>query len=221
MHETTNISYGSGLVEVVLDSSSLSEVKAPDFRFGDYSKLVTSCFTQKELEKISEGESARLTFSFVMSDEATDEITASQFQIAKKENESNYGLLNEGIYIDINATKSLGSETSFELETSMDDVELQMYLPLYLVAENRNYYYLSNYQGNCELMSDASPEAEVVTIHTHTFNPGLVLYQDVDAEEIFREQNSFHIKSQHLFIGGIIILLFLLFAIDRIHKKKS
>ena len=38
MHEVTHISYGSGAVEIVLDSASLTEVTAPNFRFGDYPK---------------------------------------------------------------------------------------------------------------------------------------------------------------------------------------
>ncbi len=62
MHEVTHITYGSGAVEIVLDSASLTEVTAPDLRFGDYPKLVTSCFTQKELDMISGGEGAKLTF---------------------------------------------------------------------------------------------------------------------------------------------------------------
>ncbi|MBQ2201398.1 MAG: isoleucine--tRNA ligase, partial [Clostridia bacterium] len=51
-------------VDIVLDSSSLNEVSAPEFRFGDYSKVVTSCFTQKELDRISKGENAEIIERF-------------------------------------------------------------------------------------------------------------------------------------------------------------
>ena len=60
MHEVTHISYGHGGVDVVLDSSSQTSVAAPNFRFGDYTTLVSSCFTPKELDRISEGNWLRL-----------------------------------------------------------------------------------------------------------------------------------------------------------------
>lgn len=221
MHEVTHISYGSGSVEIVLDSVSLTEVKASDFRFGDYSNLVTSCFAQKELDRISEGETAKLTFSFVVSDEIQDEAFKEQCENviadAGKENKE----LFQGIYIDIDAAKSVGDESPDLLETSLNDVDLQVYLPLYLVAEDRAYYYLSHYMGNCELMDDASPEAEVVTINTHTFDKGVVLYQDVDKSAPSANEANVHIKSQYLFIGAIAVLVFLWFFLDRIRKKNS
>ena len=52
MHEVTHISYGNGRVDVVLDSSSQTSIAAPNFRFGDYTTLVSSCFTPKELDRM-------------------------------------------------------------------------------------------------------------------------------------------------------------------------
>ena len=42
MHESTNISYGSGNVTIIANSDSLTEVAAPIIRAGDYNELITS-----------------------------------------------------------------------------------------------------------------------------------------------------------------------------------
>jgi hypothetical protein len=221
MHEVTHITYGSGAVEIVLDSSSLTEVKASDFRFGDYSNLVTSCFTQKELDRISEGEPAKLIFSFVTSDDIQDINVKEQCEYIIADAEKEGRELLQGIYIDIDAAKSVGDESLDQFETALNDVDLQVYLPLYLVSENRAYYFLSHYMGDCELMADASPEAEVLTINTHTFDNGIVLYQEVEKADSSDYDGIFHIKSQYLFMGAIAVLVFLWIFMDRIRKKTS
>ena len=57
MHEATQISYGFGVVNIIMNSESTTEIPAPDIRFGDYKETLKSCFTQKELQEIeAEGE---------------------------------------------------------------------------------------------------------------------------------------------------------------------
>ena len=85
MHEATHISYGDGIVNIVLDSSSQTEVSAPGFRFADYNKLITSSFTKKELERIDDGEIAEITFYFVVSDDIDDAEIMRQYEVAVEE----------------------------------------------------------------------------------------------------------------------------------------
>lgn len=219
MHQVTNISYGEGTVNIVLDCASQMEVVAPDIRFGDYSSVVTSCFTQKELEEISEGENARLTFYFVVSDETEDELLKEQYTRAIEENEKEIGNLTEGIFVDVSAYKVVADGKESSVETLSSNVDVQMDIPLYLVGEGRSYFYLSSNMGDCRLYDDSSPEADVLTINTDKLCSGVVLYQDIGESLIERDENVFKIKTQHLFLAGIAVLVILWVFIDRVHKK--
>ena len=98
MREVTHISYGHGRVDIVLDSDSQTSVAAPGFRFGDYATLVTSCFSQKELQTIGEGELAQITFYFVVSDEIDEQELFAQYGDAILVNEGKVGDLHEGCH---------------------------------------------------------------------------------------------------------------------------
>lgn len=219
MHQVTNISYGECTVNIVLDSSSQMEVVAPDFRFADYSSVVTACFTPKELERISEGENGLLTFYFVVSDSIEDESLFAQYSKAIEENEAQVGRLIEGIYVDVSATKTISDESESALLTLSSEVDVQMDIPLYLVGEGRSYFFLSSNMGNCRLIEDASPDADVLTISTNVMCPGMVLYQDIGDSLIERNDKSLKIKTQHLFVAGIVVLVVLWFFIDQVHKN--
>lgn len=219
MHEVTHISYGDGGVDVVLDSSSQTSVAAPDFRFGDYTALVSSCFTPKELDRISEGNTAEITFYFVVTDEIEDELLQEQYQGAIAENEAQVGNLSEGILIDLSATKAIGGDVPSNLVSCSDDVELQMDVPLFLVKEDRSYYVLADNRGEMILLPDATPEADVLTVKTHNFCPGLLLYQDANESLIQKEDNRLHFDMRNVCFVGIVLLVVLWVFIDRLHKK--
>ena len=219
MHEVTHIAYGEGGVNIVLDSSSQTQVAAPNFRFGDYTTVVSSCFTPRELEKISAGESADITFYFVVTDEIDNGIIDVQFQRAIQDNEAVIGNLNEGILIDVSATKSVGEAEEVMLTNSSTDLELQMDIPLFLVKENRSYFFMMDKSGNYELLSDASPDAEVLTVSTHVFTPGVMLYQDAVESLVHEEEKSFNLEIRHFLLAGIVVLIILWFFIDHLHKK--
>lgn len=219
MHQVTYISYGEGTVDIVLDSSSLNEVSAPEFRFGDYSKVVTSCFTQKELDRISKGENAEIIFSFVVSDEAEDELLQGEYSSAIEENEVVLGNLNEGIYVDIDAVKSLKDGKDIPLSDISSDIDIQVDIPLYLINEDRSYYYLTNKMGKYELFEDSTPDADVLTVNMDTISSGLILYQDRIESLIDHSKKSTTISLQHVLIAGIFCLIGLWFLVDHFHKN--
>ena len=219
MHEVTHISYGDGGVDVVLDSSSQTSVAAPNFRFGDYTALVSSCFTPKELERISEGNSAEITFYFAVTDEIDEDAFRDLYQDAITENEMTLGNLNEGILIDVTATKAISDDVPTNLVSCAEDVELQMDVPLFLVKEDRSYYVLSNNRGEMILLPDASPDADVVTVKTHFFCPGILLYQDPKESLLQKEDKGFSLDMRQILFGGIVLLVILWVFIDHLHKK--
>ena len=221
MHQVTNISYGEGTVNIVLDSSSQMEVVAPDFRFADYSSVVTACFTPKELDRISEGNSAEITFYFVVTDEIEDELLKSQYYDAIEQNETVIGNLNEGVLIDVAAKKVIGDDVPTDLVSCAEDVELQMDIPLFLIKEDRSYFVLADNRGEFVLMSDATPDADVLTLKTHSFVPGILLYQDPKESLLEKKDTGFRLDMRQVLFGGIVVLAVLWVFIDYMHKKSE
>lgn len=219
MHEVTHISYGHGRVDIVLDSESVTKVAAPGFRFGDYAALVNSCFSQEELERIGEGELAEITFYFVVSDEIDDNAVLQLYGNAISENEKTYGDLHEGIQIDLTASKSIADDDAVALTSVGKAVDIQMDIPLFLVKEERYYYFLTDKSGGYTFMEDATPDADVLTVKTNTFTSGMLLYQDSVESLVSHEDKSFKLEMRHLLLAGIIVLIGLWFFIDRLHKK--
>ncbi len=221
MHEVTHISYGNGGVDVVLDSSSQTSVAAPNFRFGDYTALVSSCFTPKELDRISEGNSAEITFYFVVTDEIEDELLKSQYYDAIEQNETVIGNLNEGVLIDVAAQKVIGDDEPTDFVSCAEDVELQMDIPLFLIKEDRSYFVLADNRGEFVLMLDATPDADVLTLKTHSFVPGILLYQDPKESLIEKKDTGFRLDMRQVLFGGIVLLAVLWVFIDYLHKKSE
>lgn len=221
MHQATHISYGEGKVNIVLDTSSQMEVAAPDFRFGDYSEVVTSCFTQKELDRISQGESADLTFSFVMSDDIDDAALKNHLYDAVSESEKTLGMLHEGVFISVSANKSFDDGQMVPVVNLQDEVDIQMDIPLYLVKEDRDYFFLTHNMGEDILFTDASPDADVLTIETDVIGDGVLLYQDSYESKIDKSQKGFNISIQHVFVLGAVVLIALWFAVDYMHRNNK
>lgn len=219
MHEVTHISYGHGRVDIVLDSASETKVASTGFRFGDYAALVKSCFSPKELEKIDGGELAEVTFYFNVSDEIDDAEVFEQYGDNISHYEEKVGNLHEGLQIDLVATKSIADAEPEELSSVSKDVELQMDIPLFLVKEGRYYYFLSDQNGGYTLMEDYTPDADVLTVKTHIFTPGLVLYQDSYESLVSREDKTFKIEMRYLLFGCVIALVILWFFVDYLHKR--
>ncbi len=218
MHETTQIDYGEGTITVTMSSESLTEVSAPDVRFGNYNKAVTACFTQKELEEISGGTDAEVNFEFVMRDELSDNSLEKVFDKAIARAVKTNGILHKGVFFDVTADKSIGGDAKQELDKFYDSVEVQFGIPLYLVAEDRFYYVMINEVGACELESDIDEEADTLSVSTDGIGTTVMLYQS-EEESLVDKDRTLHIRSHHLIIGGIILLAIAWIFIDRSNKK--
>ncbi len=218
MHETTQIAYGDGTITITMSSESLTEVSAPDVRFGDYNKAVTACFTQKELEEISGGTDAEVNFDFVMRDELSDNSLGKVLDKAIARAEKTNGALHKGVFFDFTADKSIGGEAKQDLDEFYESVEVQFEIPLYLVAEDRYYYVMTSEAGGCELESDIDEEADTLSVSTNGIGTTVLLYQS-EEESLVDKATTLHIRSHHLFIGEIILLAVAWIFIDRSYKK--
>lgn len=217
MHESTNISYGSGNVTIIANSDSLTEVTAPIIRAGDYNELVTSCLTKKEMNAVFEGASAEIVFNYVMLDEAPSESIKEQFYevINGDRALSSY---NEGFYMDVSAQKSIGSEPEIDIYTLSNEVELQIEIPLFLRKDGRRYICIANNMGVCKVLDDIDVDADTFSISSDCTGNYMLLYKDSSFASV--ERQFFHKPGQYLFIIGIIALLGLWFVLDKIHSQK-
>lgn len=218
MHESTNISYGSGNVTIIANSDSLTEVSAPIIRAGDYNELITSCLTKKEMNEVFEGESAEIVFNYVMRDDAPSEEVKEQFYevIDGDRTLSSY---NEGFYMDVSAQKSIGSEPESDIYTLNNEVELQIEIPLFLKKDGRSFACIANNMGVCEVLEDADEEADTLSVSADCVGSYLLLYKDSSISP--EHNNTTHRPTQYIFILGIIALLALWFAIDKLHKQNK
>lgn len=220
MHEATQITYQGGSITIIMESESTYEVSAPDIRFGDYAEAAMACFTDKELEQIADGATAEVTFEIKMSEILEDTEALQQFQEEVELREGEMGNLHPAIYFEIDANKSIDNGEVVPIRSFDTDVEVQYDIPLYLVRQERSYYAITNYMGACEFLPDADEDADTFSVSTHSAGTMLLLYQDSD--ESLRQQNSgFQFKSQHLFIGGIVVLALIWWLVDRVHKKEK
>jgi hypothetical protein len=218
MHETTQITYGDGTITVIMNSESLTEVAAPDIRFGSYNKALKACFTAKELEEISAGADAEVTFDFVMRDTLEDKSEEKSFDKAIATEEKNHGVLHKGVFYDVEAAKSIDGEEPIELNGFYEEVEVQFEIPLYLVAEDRYYYIMTDEMGVCSLEADVDEEADTLSVSTDGIGTTLMLYQ-TEEESLIDNDHSLHIQSHYLIIGGIVLLAVAWLVIDRYNKK--
>ena len=218
MNESTQTSYGAGTITVHMNSSSATEIAAPDIRFGDYNAALTSCFSRKELETIDGGANAEVNIDFLMKEEIDNEGEEKQFLRAIEKAEKTYGTLHEAVYLETQATKSVDGYEYTDLEYLSEDVELQIDIPLYLAAEGRHYYVMTNDMGVCLMEEDVDADADTLSISTHSLSTSLLLYQD--AREALRiNRSSFRIKTEYFFIFAILVLLIIWRVVERSHKK--
>ncbi|RKM56411.1 hypothetical protein D6853_06390 [Butyrivibrio sp. X503] len=206
MRETTQITYGDGIVSVELISESKSDIPAPVIRFGDYEKVLESCFTRKELEEIYEGDHASLTFSFVMSDSPEEIEEYDTLVSAVSRASKNFGELSEGIALEVNAVKSVDAGEELTIDNLLGNVELQIEIPLYLIRENREYYLMTDSFGACTLYEDYDNEADTLSVNTNTVGTSMLIYRDTYPGVPVAETSSFGVKPQFIF-GGIVIIL--------------
>ena len=218
MYETTQVTYGEGTITVTMSSESTTEVAAPDIRFGSYENAVRACFTEKELEAISGGENAEVSFSFLMSDEIKDTSKLPLFEEAIEKESKELGTLHQGVFFDVDASKAVGFEEPEALGSFYEDVEMQYDIPLFLVTGDREYFILTEEMGVCNLEQDTDIDADTLTVSTRDIGTSLLLYQTQN-ESLVPTKEKLQIKSQHLFAAGIIVLVLAWILIDRRHRK--
>ena len=218
MYETTQVTYGEGTITVTMSSESATEVAAPDIRFGSYENAMRACFTEKELETISDGQDAEVSFSFLMSDEIQDTAKLPLFEEAIEKESAELGALHHGVFFDVAASKTVGTEDPEALGAFYEDVEMQYDVPLFLVTGDREYFIMTEEMGVCNLEQDIDIEADTLTVSTHDIGTTLLLYQTQN-ESLVPEKEKLQIRSQHLFAGGIIVLVIIWLLLDRRHRK--
>ena len=218
MYETTQVTYGEGTITVAMSSESATEVAAPDIRFGSYENAARACFTEKELEAISGGENAEVSFSFLMSDEIKDTGKLPLFEEAIEKESKELGTLHQGVFFDVDASKAVGFEEPEALGSFYEDVEMQYDIPLFLVTGDREYFILTEEMGVCNMEQDTDIDADTLTVSTHDIGTSLLLYQTQN-ESLVPTKEKVQIKSQHLFAAGIIVLVLAWILIDRRHRK--
>lgn len=219
MYETTQIPYGDGTITVIMITESTTEVPASDIRFGRYLLASEACFTEKELEEIYEGDNAELRFYYVISDELDSKEEEQKFDEAISLAQENVGSLHKGFYYDVLATKTIGDDDPIAFNTFYDDVEMQLDIPLYLSSEGRDYFLMTNNMGAIELEKDIDHDAVTLSVSTKALGTSLLLYQDQD-EALTQNEGRFQIKSQYLFIAGIVVLAAIWIAMEVRHKRE-
>lgn len=218
MNEVTQIAYGEGTVTISLQTESLSEVSAPNIRFGDYTEVIESCFTQKELNVIQNGEVAELDFVFVMSDTLDNKAKEKEMNSTMESLESSYGTLHEGVFIDMTASKSLADSELSDISYISSASELLIDIPLYLVKEDRSYYLVSRNMGDDALLENVSTEANTLAVKINTFSTSMMVFQDNSDRAAESLGSHFYIPSKVLLIGGMVILAGLWLGLDKLHR---
>ena len=220
MRDTTQITYGDGIVSVELTSDSTSDIPAPAIRFGDYEQLLESCFTRKELDEIYRGDHASLTFSFVMSDDPKEIDEYETISTAVRRASKSLGKLNEGFALKMKAVKSVGSGEELPLDNLIRNVELQIEIPLYLAREDRDYYLITDSLGACKIYEDYDVDADTLSVNTGTVGTSMLLYMETFRESPVADTGKDGIKPQYVFCGLIIALLALWQYITGIRRHK-
>ena len=218
MHESTNITYGGGTVTINANSDSLTEVAAPVIRAGDYNELITSCLTKKELNDVFEGTPCEITFNYVMLDDAPSEQIKEQFDELIS-GDTYLSDCNEGFYMDVSAQKTVGTDSDIDIYNLNNEIELQIEIPLFLRKDGRSFVCIANTMGVCEVLEDSDEEADTFSVSTDRVGNYMLLYKDssVPSERNITTQK----PVQYIFILGIIALLGLWFAIDKIHSQNK
>ena len=220
MHEATQVSYGLGTVNITLNSESRTEQDAPGFRFADYDQVLCSCFTPKELEQIAEGDQAELIFNLVMNDSSKSEDAGNPLYSLTRLQDRIVRNLNEGVYISLDAYKSLGNKEQSQLEMFYEKLDLQLDIPEYLLSEGREFFLYSDYMGSTEVFEDTDEEAETLSVNTNVIGTSMLAYRDFSFVSNAKASYPQGHQSQYLCVIGIIALLLLWKRIDFLNKKE-
>ena len=220
MHEATQVSYGLGTVNITLNSESRTEQDAPGFRFADYDQVLCSCFTPKELEQIAEGDHAELIFNLVMKDSSTRGSVGKPLSGFAGLQDRIIRNFNEGVYLSLDAYKSLGNKEQSELEMFYEKIDLQLDIPVSLVKDNREYYLYTDIMGSTELFEDIDKEIETLSVNTSAMGTSLLLYRDMPHISNAKASYGHVDQPQYLCVIGIIVLILLWKKIDLLHKKE-
>ena len=222
MHETTQISYELGTVNIILNSESRIGQDAPNFRFTDYDQVLYSCFTPKELEQIAEGGSAELIFNLIMKDPLSSDLTDSPLSDFAELPGKIFEGLTEGVYMNLDVYKTFGNMEQSELEMFYENIDFQLDIPLSLIKENREYFIYSDFMGSTELFEDIDKEIETISINTNAIGTSLLLYREMPiiANAKVNYNPDYGHQPQYLCVIGIIALILLWKRIDFLHKKE-
>ncbi len=201
-----------------MNSESTNEIKAPNIRIGDYQQALKAGFTTKELGEIQNGASAEVTMNFTLLDELPISEQEENFEKSLHEYEKTLWKLNGGVFIDIHASRSMDGYEYTDFDNLYEDIEIQLDIPLYLVAENRNYYLITDIMGSCELLDDVDEEADTLSVSTHYLGTSMMIYQD-EKDMLVRKENKIRVKTQYLIIGGIVILLLGWWAVEKLYRR--
>ena len=219
MHEATQLPLGQGNIEVSIETKSETSVSAPDVRFGDLDELAMACFTDKELTEIRDGDSAKISFEFTMTDEPGEEVEKT-FDKAIEEAEKKQGKLSKGVYFEVEGLRSIAGEEETEISNFYEDVEIQMDIPRYLIAEGRNYYTMMDSMGNCEIYEDSDHDADSFALDTDNIGTMLLLYQRQE-DAVKPIVHTIRVGKEILLGGGIALLIIIWVVIDRFFHEKT
>ena len=220
MHEATQVSYGLGTVNITLNSESRTEQDAPGFRFADYDQVLCSCFTPKELEQIAEGDHAELIFNLVMKDSSTRGSAGKPLSGFAGLQDRIIRNFNEGVYLSLDAYKSLGNKEQSQLEMFYEKLDLQLDIPEYLLSEGREFFLYSDYMGSTEVFEDTDEAAETLSVNTNVIGTSMLAYRDFSFVSNAKASYPQGHQSQYLCVIGIIALLLLWKRIDFLNKKE-
>ncbi|MBO4457174.1 MAG: hypothetical protein J5802_05610 [Butyrivibrio sp.] len=219
MHETTQISYGLGTVDIILNSESSTGISDPHFRFTDYDQVLCSCFTPKELEQISEGEHAGITFNLVLTDAPDSELESSLFRFEEISGKF-YADLEEGLFINLEAYKTLGDSEPRKLEMFSEKTEFRLNIPDNLKENDREYFLYTTSLGGSELYEDTDRDADTISINAGTIGNSILLYREISFMSSSAKQPLAILNPQYICVVGIVLLLLLWKRIDFLHKKE-
>lgn len=220
MNESTQLSYGNGYIIVDIESESITEVAPTGIRLGDYNEVATACFTEKELEMISEGATAHLEFGFVMSDELATAEAAQAFDETLVVSEERYGDMSTGVYYEVTLEKAVGDEDFARVEELFEEIEFLYEIPLYLYSPDKYYYMMTYSNGGCDFCADLDTESDDLTIRADRIGNAVMLVQDQEDRLVDGKAQGPKVGAGYLFIGGIAVLAFIWWSMDHFRKNR-
>ena len=219
MHETTQISYGLGTVDIILNIESPNSFYEPNFHFTDYEQVLYSCLTQKELEQISDGEHAEITFNLNLTNIPDMDITSSLSRFIEISDRF-YNDLENGIFLNLEAYKSLEGGEPIKIEKFSEKTAFQLEIPTDLVKDGREFFLYTDSLGGTELYEDIDKELTTLSVNAGTIGNSVLLYREKSFISASAPGRLPTPNPQYLCVVGIVLLLLLWKRIDFLHKKE-